>query len=569
MSFDSLILRAVISELNKTILGGLILSVRQSSSDEFSLKISNNNETFNLLFSIHPVYARTHLIETPPETNKRWHFADFIQTHIRKGKISLIEQIDFDRIIRIHIIPPEDIIDHASKILIGEFMGKHSNVILIDGNTNKILESMKHIDENMSRYRQILPGELYQSPPSNQAYDLFKIDEETFIKIIGNDKAHITKNLIKYIQGMSPSLANVIVAMSDDDSPESLFKSFDYIRSLISDSKYYPNVGIDKNGNIESISAIDYALNDGLEQKNFDSISKALEYYYQHLIARERYIAEKNSLIQVIKKKITDLEEKQDLIDEQMKTAEDAETLKIKGDVLIANLSNIKRGQKEVSLSNIYDSTGSNITIELDEKLSPSDNAQRYFENYKKAKKSRDILAKLSEKNKSELGYLGDIIQKIESAEDIDRLYDIRSELTKRKLLKEKFVGTKKAKEESLPFRRFRSSENFLIYVGRNDKENDLLVKQESSPNDMWLHAKQIEGSHVVIKNPEKRPDIPRKTLLEAAVLAANFSKAKHSSVVPIDYTWIKYVRKPKGAKPGFVVYTNEKTLFVSPSSNN
>ncbi|MGB9595094.1 MAG: Rqc2 family fibronectin-binding protein [Candidatus Poribacteria bacterium] len=568
MSFDSLMLNAVVSELKEKILDGQILSVQQSSPNEFSLKILNYGETFNLLFSIHPVYARIHLIEMPLETNKRWHFSDFINTHIRKGKISLIEQVDFDRIIKIHIIPPKNIIDVAPKTLIGEFMGKHSNVILIDGNTNKILECMKHIDENTSRYRQVLPGELYQSPPSNQIYDFFKIDKDTFAKIICKDNKNIEKNLIKHIKGMSPSLANDIVAMSDD-SPESLFKSFDYIRSIILNSKYSPSIITDKNSDIISVEAVDFALNDNLERKDFNSISKALEYYYQRLIAKEHFIAERNSLIQAVKKKITELEEKQDLIDEQMKTAEDAETLKIKGDILIANIRNIKRGQKEVSLPNIYDPDEPNITIKLDERLSPSDNAQRYFENYKKAKKSKDILMRLSDKNKSELNYIRNMVQRIESTEDIDGLLEIRSELTKRKLIKEKSTDTKKVKEESLPFRRFRSSENFLIYVGRNDKENDLLVRYESSPNDMWLHAKQIEGSHVVIKNPEKRPDIPRKTLLEAAVIAANFSKAKHSSVVPIDYTWVKYVRKPKGAKPGFVVYTNEKTLFVSPSSNN
>lgn len=569
MSFDSLMLNAVISELKEKILGGQILSVQQSSPNEFGLKILNYGETFNLLFSIHPIYARTHLTEATLESNKRWHFSSFINTHIRKGKISLIEQVDFDRIIRIHIIPPENIIELAPKILVGEFMGKHSNVILIDGNTNKILECMKHIDENVSRYRQVLPGELYQSPPSNQIYDFFKIDKDTFTKIIGDDSKNIEKNLIKHIKGMSPSLANDIVAISDDDLPESLFKSFDHIRSIISASKYSPSIVIDKNGDIISVKAVDLVLNDDLERKSFDSISNALEYYYQRLIAKEHFITERNSLIQIVKRKITELEEKQDLIDEQMKTAEDAETLKIKGDILIANLRNIRRGQKEVSLPNIYDPDGSNITIKLDERLSPSDNAQKYFENYKKAKKSKDILTRLSDKNKSELNYLRDIIQRIEFIENIDGLYEIRSELTRRKLIKEKAADTKKIKEESLPFRRFRSSENFLIYVGRNDKENDMLVRYESSPNDMWLHAKQIEGSHVVIKNPEKRPDIPRKTLLEAAVIAANFSKAKHSSVVPIDYTWIKYVRKPKGAKPGFVIYTNEKTLFVSPSSDN
>jgi len=564
MSFDSLILRSLISELHETILGGEVLSVIQSSPYEFVLRVSANGKAYSLLFSIHPVYARVHLNDSLPEKDKRWHFADFLQTHIRKGIISKIDQVDFDRIIRLQVTPQRDIIDPTPKIIIGEFMGKHSNVILIDGETNKILESMKHIDENMSRFRQILPGETYYPPPVTQSLDFFSVDVETLLQILKSDDEPAWKKLVKNVQGMSPTLAREISTKTED----SLINNFQRIKDDVANSKYSPNVLVNDQDEVVMVSAIDLhqlSADKSLKRTPFHSISQALEYYYEQLIAKESFKAEKNTLIQSVKKRCSDLEEKQETLDEQMQVAEEADILRIKGDILIANLSKLNRGQKVVSLLNPYDSNGLEINIQLDEKLNPSDNAQKYFQNYKKAKKSKEIVTKMSTKNKAELDYLREATQRIEQAYDRDTLDNIHIELSKRKIVKEKATNTKKVKEEAPLFRRYRSSEDFQIFVGRNDKENELLIRQESSPHDMWLHAKQIEGSHVLIRNPEKRPDIPRKTLLEAAVLAASFSKAKHSGIVPVDYTWVKYVRKPKGGKPGFVIYTNEKTLFVSP----
>jgi len=615
MSFDSLILRSVVSELNETILGGEVLSVIQSSPYEFVLRVSYNGKAYNLLFSIHPVYARVHLTDGIPDKDKRWHFADFLQTHIRKGTISNIEQVDFDRIIKLQITPQKDIIDPTPKILIGEFMGKHSNVILIDGETNKILESMKHIDENMSRFRQILPGETYYPPPVTQSLDFFSVDVETLSQVIKSDDEPVWKKLLKNVQGMSPTLAkeiessdysvennlhgkflnpptplfqrgnNPLIPFNKNGSispfskggkgdlrltQDSLIKNFQQIRDDVTNSRYSPNVLVNDQNEVFAVSAINlrqFSIDKSLEQMPFHSISQALEYYYEQLISKESFKAEKNTLIQSVKKRYNDLEEKQETLDEQMQVAEEADILRMKGDILIANISKLKRGEKEVSLPNPYDSNRLELTIKLDEKLSPSDNAQKYFQNYKKAKKSKEIVTKMSSKNKSELDYLSNVTRKIEQVNDKDTLDSIYIELSKRKIVKERTVSTKKSKEEAPSFRRYRSSEDFQIFVGRNDKENELLIRQESSPHDMWLHAKQIEGSHVLIRNPEKRPDIPRQTLLEAAVLAASFCKAKHSGIVPVDYTWIKYVRKVKGGKPGFVIYTNEKTLFVSPSN--
>ncbi|HGJ64751.1 TPA: fibronectin/fibrinogen-binding protein [bacterium] len=569
MPFDSLILRSVVSQLNDTVIGGKVLGVIQNSPYDFIIRIGTERKKYNLLFSIHPSYARTHLIKNYPDQDKRWHFADFLQTHLKNGTISSVDQKDFDRIIVIKILSQQDVMDSTTKILIGEFMGKHSNVILIDEGTNKILESMKHIDESKSSFRQVLPGETYYPPPITQTIDFFSINKDNISEILKSGEGQVWKKLVKNIQGMSPTLAKDVVARSDKNSSDSIFDSIMQIRNDIAISKYTPNVLILQNELID-VSAIELIQYDTAYKKtSFDNISEALETFFDHEIAKDSFIADKNSLIQSVKKRHYDLLKKHDILEDQLKIAENAEELKKKGDIIITNLNSLQRGQKEAILQDPYSPDGNEIRIELDEKLSPSNNAQKYYQEYKKAKKSKEIVEKLYEKNKKEIDQLLNISKIIEHAEDTSTLDDIRQELIKKGITKAKTSETRKIKQEVTLFKRFRSSDDFLIYVGRNSAENDLIVKQESSPNDMWLHAQQIEGSHVLILNPEKKPDIPRRTLIEAAILAANFSKAKHSSVVPIDYTWAKYVRKPKGAKPGFVIYTNEKTLFVSPSGKN
>gem|GEM_PF-66146 len=570
VSFDSLTLRSVTAQLNETIIAGKAISVIQSSSHEFILRIAARGELHNLLFSIHPVYARVHLTSVCPKKAKRWHFADFLQKHTEDGKIVAIEQIDFDRMIRIRIIPQGEIIDPAPKILIGEFMGKHSNVILVEEGTNRILESMKHIDETMSRYRQILPGSIYVMPPMSQTLNPFSTDEETFSAVLASGDGSLWKKLLRSFQGMSPLLAKEVVARTPDSSLEAVRNTFMNLMTDIQDGKFHPTVITKDTGkqDVLAVSAINLQQFHDKNPISFPTISDALEFFYKRLIAKESLLAEKTGILRAVEKRYEALQQKHKSLDHRLKVAENADDLKLKGELLIANLYRIERGQKEVSLQNFHDPDGAKITVQLDERLSPSQNAQRYFEEYKRAKRSKDVLARLVSENQAALESLQEVMEETEKAQDLDALTAIRDDLVRKGVIRERRTGerhTPKKETKSL-FRRFKSSDGFQIYLGRNDKENELLIKREAGKSDMWLHAKQIEGSHVIVRNPERRPDIPRRTLLEAAIIAAHFSKARHSSTVPVDYTWVKHVNKPRGAKPGFVIYTHEKTLFVSPS---
>jgi predicted ribosome quality control (RQC) complex YloA/Tae2 family protein len=541
--------------------------VIQSSSFDFTIVIANGDKSYNLLFSIHPAYARTHLVSKRPKYIKRWHFADYLMKHIGDGEIESIEQVDLDRIIKIRIIPPADIIDQENKLLIGEFMGKHSNVILVEESGNRILESMKHVDETMSRYRQVMPGLEYIPPPSGQSIDPFSVDKEIFSEKLVMGKGPFWRRLLNNFQGMSPVLAKEIIARANEDSIDSIFSVFKNIMSDVKNNNFHPTVitADSDHSDVLAVSAIKlYQFQDSYAI-SFPDTSEALEFFYQRLIKKDSMIAEKASISQAIKKRLEVLEEKRSALEKDLEVADNAEDLRLKGELIISNIYKLQRGQKEVTLKNFYDPEAGEVSIELDEKLNPADNAQEYFDRYKKAKRSKDVIEGLIKKNVSEIRVMQKIMEEVDKAENLESLEKIRISLIRRGVMKAKHHKEQKYKEEPLPFRRFKSSEGFQILVGRNDKENDMLIKGESSKNDMWLHAKQIEGSHVIVRNPEKRPDIPKRTLLEAAIIASKFSKAKHSGIVPVDYTWIKYVNKPRGGKPGFVTYTHEKTLFVSP----
>lgn len=565
MSFDSLTLRSVVSQLNETIASGKVANVVQLSPFDVILRIISPDRSYNLVISIHPVYARIHLTSEYPKSQKRWHFADFLQNHIKDGKIESVEQIDFDRIVKIRIIPPEDIITPAPKVLIGEFMGKHSNLTILEEGTDRILESMKHVDEDVNRYRQILPGLTYVMPPANHGIDPFSADESTILPILKSGDEKPWNKILKNFQGMSPILAREIVARSTDESPEAIQRSFVDMMNQIKNGILKPTV-ITKDDDVVDVAAIDLHQFKDSKSISFPNTSEALEFYYKRNIQKELIKSEKAAIIQAVTKKSEILQEKHGSLQKQLEIAENAEGLKLMGDLLIANLQAFKRGQTEVKLNNYYEPEGDEIIVQLDEKLSPSDNAQRYYEEYKKAKRSKEVVEKLIQKNKSEMNFMSQAIKEAENTKDLDTMNSIRNRLAKKGIIKEKTEGPRKPKEEITLFRRYVSSEGFQMLVGRNEKENDLLVKGESSKSDMWLHAKQIEGSHVLIKNPDRRPDIPKRTLLEAAIIASRYSKAQHSTMVPVDYTWVKYVNKPKGGKPGFVIYTHEKTLFVSPA---
>ena len=589
MSFDSLALRAIISELNTEILNGQIRHVEQINPLEIVLKISKNEKDHYFLLSAHAEHFRIHLIDRLPrsEKNRNFRFATVLSKHLMYGEISKIKQIGYDRIMKIRIEPGKSVIEKTPRILVGEFMGKHSNIILVDEGTEKILESIKHIDDTMSGYRQVLPGLDYELPPQQDKIDLYDVTEDTLKTLIKKSAKKSWKTLFENIDGLSPTLAKEIVARAESDESDyseslqdrstpgakqvsrlqRLWLAFEEVRRYFEPENQKPQVLVDKDSKVLAPSVMRLCQFSDAHSLQFDTFSEALSHYYQTVIREEKKSREKNALRQALEKQRENIEKKLATLSEKLENAENAERYKQLGELLTANLYRIKRGQSKVEVENYYDPELKKITIELDPRISPSANAQKMFKIYKKAKRGQEIISRLIAENKDLLNVISEYETKVQEAEHISELEQIREQVEKQDWIKKKKQKRKRYDDkEQSAFLKFTSPDGFQLYVGRNSKENDLIIRRIATKYDMWLHAKQIAGSHVLVRNLERKPGIPMPTLLFAAKLAAYYSKAKHSTTVPVDYTWAKYVNKPKGSDPGFVTYTHEKTLFVKPA---
>ena len=589
MSFDSLALHLVVHELHHTILNGQIRHVEQLDRQSISLKISQKAETYRLLISAHPVQARTHLIERPPKGQEESHFADFLMKHIARGRITAIEQMGWDRVLKITIELKSDVMEPSIRSIVAEFMGKHSNIILIDEATGKILESIKHIDGTVSRYREILPGLNYTPPPRQEKLHPLTLNYETFDALIENQSELNWRFLFNRIDGLSPTLAKeIMVRAGDCPTPNQLWEAYQQIIVAFNPAHSQPRILIansdqdtrpaeaampmprgalellNDSNQLVAVSALQLRQFPHTEAIPFKTMNKALSAYYNTIDRVEAIKLERHTLNQVLDKLSTAINRKLVLLHQDLADSEKADDYRIKGELLTANLHSLKRGQRCVEVQNYYSPEMNPVKIELDPQRSPSENVQQYFKRYTKAKRGRSVINQLIADNTAEQEVLRAYALEVEKASTLDELLATRAEFGKKGWIKSGKQRKKKALSETT-FRKFISPNGFQMYVGRNSKENDLLLRQIATARDMWLHAKQIHGSHVIIRNPENRPDIPMPTLLQAAQIAAFFSKARHTSYAPVDYTWARYVVKPKGSAPGFVTYTREKTLYVEP----
>ena len=595
MSFDSLALHLVVHELHDTILNGQVRHVEQLDRHSITLKISQRAETYRLLISAHPVRARTHLIKRPSKRQEESHFADFLTKHITRGRITAIEQMGWDRVLKITTESNSDVIEPSLRSIIAEFMGKHSNIILIDEATGKILESIKHIDGTMSRYREILPGLNYTPPPRQERLNPLTLNHVTFAALIENQKELNWRFLFNRIDGLSPTLAKeIIVRAGESPTLNQLWEAYQQIivsfnpvysqpqvlianalcatssnqgsssaEAVMSESEAAQGLLNDSN-QLVAVSALELRQFLHTDSIPFATMSEALSSYYDTIARVESIKLERHTFNQVLDRLSVAIDRKLILLHMDLADSEKADDYRIKGELLTANLHCLKRGQTCVEVQNYYSPELSPLKIELNPQRGPSENVQQYFKRYTKAKRGRSVINQLIADYKAEQEVLRAHALEVEKASTLEELLAIRSEFVKKGWIKLGKQGKKKGISETT-FRKFTSPNGFQMYAGRNSKENDLLLRQIATARDMWLHAKQIHGSHVIIRNPENRPDIPMPTLLQAAQIAAFFSKARHSSHAPVDYTWARYVVKPKGSAPGLVTYTREKTLYVEP----
>lgn len=578
MALDGLVVHSLSHELHTKLVGGKVDKVHQPENDELVLYIRNNKESFKLVLSSSASNPRVYIANDYKKENpiKAPMFCMLFRKYIQGGIITEISQINFERIIKISVESFDELKEKTTKDIYIEIMGRHSNIILVQN--SKIIDSIKRIPPSVSRVRQLLPNMTYELPPAQDKINPIKgTSIKSFINILREFDGPIYKGIYSKFLGISPSVAKEICHRANlnpndngndktRDELSVLYRIFSDLFTNIKKDEYNPCIVIDENvDKVIDFSCINLSYLDGNKFIKNDSISQIIEDYYKTKDFKERVHQRTADLRKSISIKLERLYHKQKKIEKELRDADNADEFKVKGELLTSYIYMIQKGMESVEVANFYDPNYSNIRIALNKNLTPSENAQKYFKKYNKLKTAKIELTSQIAICNEEIEYLENIMLGIENCENLEELDDIRDELIKLGYAKAPFrYKAKKDIDPTTKPNQFTSSDGFTILVGKNNKQNDYLTLRIADPEDLWMHTKNIPGSHVIIKCAGK--EVPDNTLLEAATLAAYFSKARLSSQVPVDYTMKKHVKKPSGSKPGMVIYETNSTIYVTPT---
>lgn len=570
MPMDGLTLSFVRDELATTLIGGRVDKITQPERDEIIIALRSLGKNRALLISINPNCARIHLTGdkrvSPLEPSN---FCMLMRKHLQGGKLTDVRQIGGDRILEIDVENRDDLGDLRVRTLILEIMGRHSNLMLVNWN-GKIIDSLRHVTDDISRVREVLPGLDYQRPPAQDKLPPENLTAEALTPMLARCPGKLSKAYAACISGVSIQAAREITyrLMDDEDAhtsettPERAAEfAVNYLRDMRSWTK--PTIVFDSDGAPLDFMAFPYECRAGLPSKSYDSMGEMMDAFFMQRDLMERISQKSAALNRVLHSNIERCEKKLGLQLDALREGDNCEDYRIKGELLMAQLYAVTKGAKNVTLDNYYDENGGALEIELDVKLSPAANAQKYFKLYQKAKSAQHQAAEQVEKTNQELYYLEGQLDNLQKCTDESELNEVREELVREGYLRANHNRrTLKKLPPSLPYH-FIAPDGTDILIGKNNVQNDQLTRT-AEPNDTWLHVKDMPGSHVIVcaRNPSDE------TLLLAAQLAAWFSKGQRSSQVPVDYTLRKYVKKPAGAKPGFVIYTHQTTLFVTPDES-
>lgn len=540
MSFDGFFLHHLTKELQDELLYGRIQKVNQPFEHELVLTIRNNRKNYKMLLSAHPVFGRLQITKTDfqnPQTPNT--FTMIMRKYLQGAVIENITQIENDRVLEIAFSNKNEIGDNIKVTLVVEIMGKHSNIILIDKAESKIIESIKHIGFSQNSYRTILPGSTYIAPPKTDAKNPFTVSDEKLFGILQTEDL-APRHLQKLFQGLGRDTAENLAAQLSDDKLKQ-FRAF-FARPVQPNmtDKSFAAVPFDKSG------------------QTFDSLSELLDVFYQDKAERDRVNQQSSDLIHRVQTELDKNIKKLAKQEKELAATENAEEFRQKGELLTTYLSMVPNNQDQVELDNYY--TNEKITIALDKSLTPNQNAQRYFKKYQKLKEAVKHLTGLIEETKHTITYLESVETALSHA-SISDIEDIREELVETGFVKRR-TRDKRHKRKK-PEQYLASDGKTIIMVGRNNLQNDELTFKMAKKGELWFHAKDIPGSHVLIKD-NLNPSDEVKT--DAAELAAYYSKARLSNLIQVDMIEAKKLNKPTGAKPGFVTYTGQKTLRVTPT---
>lgn len=556
MSFDGVFTHAMINELRETLLSGRISKIHQPYENEVVLVIRSRGKNQRLLLSAHPSYARIQITQidyqnpdTPPN------FVMMLRKHLDGAILDSIEQIENDRVIHFHFTKRDELGDLQNIILIVELMGRHSTIILVNKESGKILDAIKHIGSSQNTYRSLLPGVDYIAPPEqNQLNPFSQEKEKVFHRLSQMDLT--PKGIQQQFQGIGFDTAQELVARLTERPNEKMLVWQEFFTAI--DTQLSPSLY--EVAEKEYFTPINYRFFDSNTQqkKMYPTLSALLDAFYQEKAEKDRAKQQGGELIRKIENELKRNRNKLKKREQTLKDSENAEDYRRDGELLTTFMAQVPRGANEVTLPNYYEEDRP-ITIKLDPALTPNQNAQKYFHRYQKLKNAVKLIGKQIEEAKNEIDYLESVLSQLEIAGPMD-IEVIKEELTAEGYLKKKSSKKQKRKKPSQPDQ-YLSTDGTLILVGKNNLQNDQLSLKTAKKTDYWLHAKNIPGSHVIIKSDQPSDE----TITEAAELAAYFSKYRHSAQVPVDLVQVKHLRKPNGAKPGYVIYENQKTIIVTP----
>ncbi|CAM1666487.1 putative protein YloA [Streptococcus mitis] len=540
MSFDGFFLHHMVEELRRELVNGRIQKINQPFEQELVLQIRSNRQSHRLLLSAHPVFGRIQLTQTTFENPAQPStFIMVLRKYLQGALIESIEQVENDRIVEITVSNKNEIGDHIQATLIIEIMGKHSNILLVDKSSHKILEVIKHVGFSQNSYRTLLPGSTYIAPPSTESLNPFTIKDEKLFEILQTQET-TAKNLQSLFQGLGRDTANELEGLLISDKL-STFRNFfnQETKPCLTETSFSPVPFENQVG------------------EPFTSLSDLLDTYYKDKAERDRVKQQASELIRRVENELQKNRHKLKKQEKELLATDNAEEFRQKGELLTTFLHQVPNDQDQVILDNYY--TNQPITIALDKALTPNQNAQRYFKRYQKLKEAVKYLTDLIEETKATILYL-ESVETVLNQAGLEEIAEIREELIQTGFIRRR--QREKIQKRKKPEQYLASDGKTIIYVGRNNLQNEELTFKMARKEELWFHAKDIPGSHVVISG-NLDPSDEVKT--DAAELAAYFSQGRLSNLVQVDMIEIKKLNKPTGGKPGFVTYTGQKTLRVTP----
>ncbi|NYF24173.1 NFACT family protein [Sporosarcina sp. JAI121] len=556
MAFDGLFTTAMVQEL-QVLKNGRISKIHQPNAQEVVFLIRADGKNQKLLISTHSSYSRIQLTEesiTNPSEPPL--FCMVLRKHLEGGSITSVGQFGTDRIITINIKAKNEIGDDINRRLYVEIMGRHSNLLLVDPDRNLIIESMKHLPPSVNSYRTILPGQPFIPAPPQDKKDPFAVTEAQFDELL--PELNSARDVVEQFSGFSPINAEELLYRLKGASAKDKFTVFTSLLASFKGIDSTPNISEIGTKTVFSATALTHADKTIAEYKTLGDL---LDKVYFARAERERVKSQAADLERWLDNEIAKLNLKTKKLVKEREAAGKLDTFQLYGELLTANSYAIEKGATEATVANYYDE-GTMVTIPLDPRKSPIDNAQRFYSRYSKAKTALIMIAEQLEKTAEDIAYFEMIKQQVLQASPID-IEEIREELAELGFLKARKSKKKLKPKKPVP-ETYVSSKGVKISVGKNNKQNDYLTFKIASREQTWLHTKDIPGSHVVIH--DAAPD--EETIHEAAILSAYFSKARGSSAVPVDYTEVRHVKKPNGSKPGFVIYFEQKTILVDPNED-